>query len=48
MNVKRGLPQQVRDVVGRAGDEVVDADDVVPVGEEALAEMRADETRPRR
>ena len=25
------------------GDEVVDADDLVPLGEEALAEVRADE-----
>ena len=36
---------QVLDVGGRAGDEVIDADDLVPVGQEALAQVRADEAR---
>ena len=46
MNEKRLLGEQVRDVVGVAGDEVVDAEDLVPVGEKPLAEMGADESRP--
>ena len=36
---------EVRDVALRATREVVEADDVVPVGEEAIAQVRADETR---
>jgi hypothetical protein len=34
---------QVLDVLPAAGEEVVEADDVRPLGQEALAEMRADE-----
>ena len=38
-----GVGEQVRDVVLGAGEEVVHADDVVPVGEQALAEVGAEE-----
>ena len=37
------LAQQMRHVLARAGVEVVDAQDVLPVLDEALAKMRADE-----
>ena len=35
--------EQVQDVVARAGEEVVDAEHVVPVREQPLAEERAEE-----
>ena len=35
---------EVRDVVGGPGDEVVHGDDLVTVGEEPIAEVRADES----
>jgi len=38
-----GVVEQVGDVVFGAGEEVVDTDDVVAVGEEALAEVAAEE-----
>ena len=46
MNRNRGLSQQVVDVRRRAGEEVVDADDLVPLGQEPLAQVRADEPGP--
>src|SRR5206468_7760357 len=45
---KAPLWKQVGDVVGVPGDDVVDAEHLVPVGEESLAQMRADESRPAR
>ena len=45
MNVKRSLLAQMLDVRQRAGDEVVDADDLVAAFEKALAQVRADEAR---
>ncbi len=45
MNAKPRLAHEVRDVVGVAGDEVVDADHGVAVGQEPVGEMRAEETR---
>ena len=35
--------EQVLDVGARAGEEVVEAHDLVPIGEQALAQMRAEE-----
>ena len=43
---KCGLLEQVGDVPPVAGQQVVDADDLVAVGEEPLAQVRADEPRP--
>ena len=40
-----GVAEEVRDVVGRSGEEVVHADDFVTLRQEALAEVRADEPR---
>ena len=40
------VPEQVGDVLGRAGDEVIDRDDLVPLGEEPFAQVRADEPGP--
>ncbi len=37
------VPEQVGDVLGRAGDEVIDRDDLVALGEEPIAEVRPDE-----
>jgi hypothetical protein len=41
------LAREVREVGGAAGEEVVDADHRVPVGEEAVDEVRRRGTRPR-
>ena len=38
--------EERRDVAARAGQQVVDADDLVAVVEESLAKMRPDEPRP--
>ena len=46
MKVKRSLRRKVLDVGRAAGDEVVDADDLVALRQEALAQVRADEARP--
>ncbi|GMV11161.1 MAG: hypothetical protein AMXMBFR55_28950 [Gemmatimonadota bacterium] len=37
------VPHQVRDVVGVAGDEVVEPDDLVPLPQEAVGEVRPQE-----
>ena len=37
------IAREVRDVVGVAGDEVVEPDDLVTVREKAIGEMRAEE-----
>ena len=42
------VADQVRDVVRRAGDEVVHADDRVALVEQEIAEMRAEKPAPRR
>jgi hypothetical protein len=39
---------KVSDVVGRSGEVVVNADDLMPVAEEAVAEMRAEKPRDAR
>lgn len=38
------IPDQVRDVVGMAGDEVVEANDMVAVSDESIGEVRAQES----
>ena len=45
-NVKPWLAEEVLDVGGRAGDEVVDADDLVAPGEQGVGEVRAEEAGP--
>jgi hypothetical protein len=39
------VPDEMRDVVRVARDEVVEPNDIVPFGEKAIAEMRAEEAR---
>ncbi len=39
---------KMRDVVGVAGDEIVERDDIVPLREEAVAQMRAEKPRAAR
>src|SRR4029077_12998817 len=41
-------PLEVLDVAGDAGNQVVDADDVVAIGQQTLAEVRSEESRPAR
>ena len=36
--------EQMNDIVLRAGEEVVKTDDIVTLGEQTLAQMRAEET----
>ena len=38
------VPHQVRDILRMARDEVVEADDVVALGKEAVAEVRSEKT----
>ena len=45
MNLKLGLPPRCADVIHRAGDEIVDADDLVPAGQQQINQVRAQETR---
>ena len=40
------MVQQVPDVILAAREEIVDADDVVPLAEEKLGEMAAQKARP--
>jgi hypothetical protein len=40
------LTQQVRDVVGGAGEQIVDADDFPSLAQKVIAEMGPDETGP--
>jgi hypothetical protein len=40
---KASIADQMRDVCARTGEQVVDADDARPFGEEAVAKVRADE-----
>jgi hypothetical protein len=39
--LERRIPREVRDVVGVAGDEVVEPDDAMPFGNEAIDEVRS-------
>ena len=43
-----GVGEEMPDVVLAAGEEIVDADDVVALAEEALAEMAAQKSRAAR
>src|ERR1700722_10188770 len=40
-----GIAEQMNDVFGRAGDQIIDRNDFVTLREESIAEMRADEAR---
>ena len=40
--LKARVPDQVLDVALGAGEEIVDADDVVPIGNQPVAQMRAE------
>ena len=44
MNLKLGLPPEVRDVVHRARDEIIDADDLVAAREQQIGQVRTEET----
>ena len=46
MSSKRLLPDQVFDVAARAGEEIVDTEDLMAAREQGLAKKRADESRP--
>src|ERR1700682_6265822 len=41
-------PLEVLEVAGNPGNQVVDADDVVTVGQQTLAQVRSEEARPTR
>ena len=46
MNLNFGFVAQVVEVGEAAGDEVIDRDDLVPFGQESLAQVGADEPGP--
>ena len=42
--LKLRIPDEVGNVGGIAGDEVIDADDAVPLGDQAIAEVGTEES----
>jgi hypothetical protein len=42
-HLETGVVEQVLDVVAPAGEEIVEADDLVPLGEQTIAQVGADE-----